>query len=116
MPNNGFNGTTATFNSANLGDGITGVNYTETCDQVDVSVSTDTDKVYVDGMGDKEVQIDFVGTTTIGKGDTGTVSISWNDGTTTTLTNSVCTNVSVKGQLNGAITGSATFKPTSSGS
>ena len=112
MANDGFNGSTATFAAAALGNGLLAVRYQETGGNADTTMSTSTNHVYEAGVPDLEVTIEFLGTTTVGKNDKGAIAITLFDGeTTSSITNAICTAVSFGGQMDGAITGSATFKP-----
>lgn len=111
MADNGFNGTTATFASADLGDGVRGVRYNEAGATPDVGSAGDSEVVYEGGRKDIEIQVDFVGTSTVSKNDKGALSITWNDGTTDTITNAICKSINYGGQMDGEISGSATFAP-----
>jgi len=111
VADNGFNGSTATFAAAALGDGLRGCRYSEAGADVDVSAAGDTDKTYEAGLTDKEVTIDFVGITTVSKGDKGAISITWNDGSSDAITNAICSSVNHGGNMDGELSGSATFKP-----
>ena len=112
MADNGFNGTTATFANNALGDGVLGVRYSEGGTMVDVSPA-DTDPMqYEAGKIDEEITIDFLGTSTVSFGDEGAIAITWNDGTSDTITDMICSGINYGGNKNGAITGSASFKRT----
>jgi hypothetical protein len=111
MADDGFNGSTATFAAVALGHGLRAVRRNEGGGNADVSASGDTQKTWEAGLIDLEITIEFVGTTTSVKNDKGTLVITWNDGTSDTLTNAICTAVSVGGSMDTEISGSATFKP-----
>lgn len=111
MADDGFNGTTAEFGVAALGSGLRGVRYNEAGANPDVSGAEDEEKTYEGGLPDKEVTIDFVGTTTVSKNDKGTITIAWNDGTSDEIPNAICASVNYGGNMDGELSGSATFKP-----
>lgn len=111
MADNGFNGTTATFAAAALGDGVRSVRYSEGGADVDVSAGGDTNKTYEAGLTDIEVTIEFVGITTVSKGDKGAIAIAWNDGSSDAITNAICSSMNHGGNMDGELAGSATFKP-----
>lgn len=112
MADDGFNGSTCTFANAALGSGMRGIRYTEGGANPDVSGAEDTDKTYEAGLVDKEIAIDFVGTTTVGKNDKGAIVTAWNDGTSGgAIANAICTGVNYGGNMDGELLGTATFKP-----
>lgn len=107
-----FNGATATFASAALGSGLRGVRFTESGGTPDVTGAEDSVKTFEAGVPDQELVIDFVGTTTVGFKDKGAIVVTWDDATTGgSITNAICTSVNYGGVMDGEITGSATFKP-----
>ena len=107
-----FNGTTATFAVGAVGEGIRGVRYTESAATADVTGSADSEKTFEAGIPDKEVTIDFVGTATQSVGDKGALAITWDDATTVgAIAAAVLTSINQGGSMDGEITGSATFKP-----
>ena len=111
MADNGFNGTTGTFDESALGDGLRGIRYSEAGADVDVSAAGDTQKTYEKGLPDIEVNIDFVGITTISKGDKGAIAITWNDGSTDAITNAIVSSMNHGGAMDAELAGSAVFKP-----
>lgn len=112
MASDAFNGTTATFATAAVGEGLRGVRYTESAATADVTGSADAEKTHEAGIPDKELTIDFVGTATQSVGDKGAIAITWDDATTVgSITNAVLTSINQGGTMDGEITGSATFKP-----
>lgn len=111
MADNGFNGSTATFALAALGDGLRSCRYSEGGADVDVSAAGDSQKTYEAGLIDIEVSIDFVGVSTVSKGDKGAIAITWNDGSSDTITNAICSSINYGGSMDAELAGSATFKP-----
>ena len=112
MASDAFNGAVATFAASALGSGLRGIRYTESGATADVTGSADSEKTHEPGVPDKELVIDFVGTTTVGMGDKGAIVVTWDDATTGgAITNAVCTGVNYGGTMDGEITGSASFKP-----
>lgn len=112
MADNGFNGSTATFAAQALGDGVRSIRRTEGGANADVTGASDGEKTFEGGVPDKEVTIEFVGTTTVSKNDKGALVIAWNDNTAAGgITNAICTAVNDGGSMDGELAGSATFKP-----
>jgi hypothetical protein len=111
MANDGFNGSTVVFASATLGD-LRGIDYSETAAEADCTAADDTIKVYETGVPDRTVSVDFVGTApAIGIGSKGALTITWNDGTTDGIVAAVCSELGSKGQMDGELTSTAKFKP-----
>lgn len=111
MADKGFNGTTITFPTAAIAE-LRSVSYSVGGATVDVGASDDTAALFVNGRDDVEVTVEIVGGTTLSRGDTGAVTISWFDGTSDTLTNAVITQVTVSGSMDGDITTSVSLKET----
>jgi hypothetical protein len=110
MPDYGFNGTTVT----GLGSGsliLRSVNYEEGGADVDVSGAADDQKTYEPGLPDISVSIEVVGATTVGKGDTANVSVTWTDGTTDTLAAGKVSTVSKSGSMDSEILSTVVVKP-----
>ena len=107
-----FNGATATFASVALGSGLRGIRFTEGGGTPDVTGAEDSVKTVEGGIPDQELVIDFVGTTTVGFGDKGAIVTAWDDATSGgSIPSAICTGVNYGGVMDGEITGSATFKP-----
>ncbi len=79
MASDAFNGAVATFAASALGSGLRGIRYTESGATADVTGSGDSEKTHEPGVPDKELVIDFVGTTTVGMGDKGAIVVTWDD-------------------------------------
>lgn len=106
-----FNGATANFASASLGD-LRGISRSEKGAKIDVTGAGDSAKSYEAGIPDEEVKVDIVGTTTVGVGDTGALTIVWPDNTNSSISAVVCIDVDgPKGTMDGELTTSFTFAP-----
>lgn len=77
---------------------------------IDVTDLGDTENEYEVGTTDSEITIEVIGSSSIDVGEIGTASIVWNDGTTRTLGDLVCSSSDENGELNGEITTSLSFK------
>ena len=77
-----------------------------------MSGSSDAEHSYEAGISDPTVTFTIVGGTTIAIGDEGAVAIAWNDGTTDSLTNSVCVNRGTTGSMDGELLTNVTLRPT----
>lgn len=111
MASDAFNNSYVTFAGANLGS-LTGCDFSSSAAKIDVTDNNDTDHTYEAGIPDRELTVDYIGTPTgCGVGSEGALTVTWNDGTTVSFSSSVCIGIKSRGQLDGAITGSATFVP-----
>ena len=111
--NDGFNGTTVTFASNAIGTGITACRYTAGGAMSDTTHSTSTTRTFEAGLNDYEVTVDFVGSDANlpAKGDKGALVVTWKDGTTVgSIAAALCTAMNIGGAMDGAVTGSCTFK------
>jgi hypothetical protein len=115
MPNDGFNGSFVTFAGANLGS-LTGVDFTSNAAKVDVTDSDDTRHTYEVGIPDEELTVSFVGTPSgVGVGSEGSCIVTWSDGVVSVSSvNYKCNSIKASGNLDGAISGSATLVPSPS--
>lgn len=110
MADRGFNGTTAVFGSTMLK--VIGVTDNQGGAVIDTSEGDDTAKEYVNGTDDPELTLTVKGGTSIAKGDHDTLTITWNDGTTSG--DGAAFLVSGKrttGSIDNPITTELTFKP-----
>ena len=113
MADDGFNGSTISFNSVDQVP-LRSVTYDESAAAVEISGSADAQKLFVSGQPDKTITFEIVGTTTLTTADTAAaVSITWNDGTSDSFTTGVITNISTSGSEDGEILTSITCKPAS---
>lgn len=116
MADNGFNGTTFTFGGTVI-DRLRSLSYSDSANEVDVTSLDNTAHTYVTGIPDVELSVECVGFSVMGinRGDTGTIQIDWNDGSQDVSTIAyLCTSRETSGDLDGEITTSVTFKPTTS--
>ena len=110
--NLGFNGTTATWDAGEIADGVLSVRYAVTGGNSDTTASDDTAHTYEAGVPDIETTVEFLGTTDLVKGDKGALLVTWTDTTTVgSIAAAIVTAVSYGGSMDGALTGSVTFKP-----
>jgi len=107
-----FNGSVLTFASAPVGQ-VTAMSLTQSGAEIDVSDIDDATMLYEVGQTDINLQVTIVGaqSSTLEIGDAGAISLTWTDGTTDTLANSVITSRSPAGIKNGAIATTYTFRP-----
>ena len=112
MADAGFNGSTmalGTYTSTPLRS----MSYDCTAAEVPVHGAGSTQAIFVDGIKNATVTFEIVGATPITTGDTGAVTLTWNDGGNDTFTTGVVTAVSTSGSMDGEITSSITIKPAS---
>lgn len=107
----GFNGSTATFAGSALGSGLLGIRYREAGATPDCGSADDTDVIYEGGRLDKEIQIDFLGGSSVAKNDKGSVVITLANGVTRTITNAICKSIEFGGSVDDKTSGSAVFGP-----
>lgn len=105
------NGSTATFDSTALGT-VRDISWTENGNPIDVTDLGDTNHIFEVGITDIECTLTVVGgeDSAAAVGDSGTLAISWNDGSSESAT-MVCTNRETSGSLDSEITTNYTFKP-----
>ncbi|MFA5234975.1 MAG: hypothetical protein WC390_11305 [Sulfurimonas sp.] len=105
MANKGFNGSTVNFPSTSSGIGaLRGASYSNSCAEVSVTGSTFAAQAHVKGIPKKDVTLDLVGASTVTAGSTGSLSVSWFDGTSTSLGKVIVVSKDIKGQMDGEIT------------
>lgn len=125
MANDGFNGTTATWdptgaNTALTFGPLTNVSTDDSPAEVQITGASAANHKFLAGLSSITTTIDFVGTplesdssTEIHAGDIGALSIVWFEGAGTqgTLANALVTRVSLSGSIDQAISGSITVRP-----
>jgi len=107
MADDGFNGSSISV----VGGAVTPLidaEYTSSGAKVRVSGAADSTHIYEAGLPDNAITLTCGGVTSIAVGDKGATTITWNDGETSTLTNSVVVEVSSSGSIDGAITSKIT--------
>jgi hypothetical protein len=112
MANNGFNGSSVTIASAGQAD-LLSIDYTKEGAKVQVTGSDATTKLFVAGIPEEGVTFTVAGGTSLDVGDTGAVAISFFDGTSVSLTNSIVVSIGISGSEDSPITSSITLAPTS---
>ena len=110
MANDGFNGSTVTFDSVAVGD-LLSIDYSDSVEAIDTTDSADTSHKYLTGIPDPECSVEVVGVPSLSVAATGTLSVAWFDGTTDTMTASVLTEISSSGSVDDKISTTLTFKP-----
>jgi len=113
MTTRAFDGSTFSFGGSAIGQ-LKSLSYDEDGHDVDVTTLSDGTHVFDACIPSIEIQVGLVGSSVgLARGDTGTVSIVWADGTTTAPAPTfLVSKVSIKGQLDGEIEYSATLVPT----
>jgi len=110
MANEGFNSSTFTFNGAR--SPLESIAYSDSAAEIAVTGSTDATHVYVAGKSNPAITVELVGASTETVGSTGTAVVTWFDGNTHTLTNSVVISVDESGSLDDKLTTSIGIRPT----
>lgn len=110
MADDGFNGSTLTFAAASVGP-LRDVRFSEAGGKADVTGSADSLKTYEGGIPDVSVSVTVVGGVTLSKGDKGAVAVTWNDGTSTPITNGMVDSVEMSGSMDSEILTTVTFVP-----
>lgn len=106
-----FNGTSVTFTPA-IGE-IRSVTFDEVPREIEVSNSSDTNAIFEMGLVDTTATVEINGTTTAVAGTTNAAfSVSWNDGTTSSMTLGIVGSINITGSLDQPITSTVTFKNT----
>jgi len=106
-----FNGSTLTFGTAIAR--LVGCHYKKDGQVVDVTEPDDLTKLCEVAQPDLEVTAKVKRMPALDTGATGTLAVSWADGSTTSLAGKwIVTAVSGGGDQNAPITGDITFKPT----
>lgn len=104
------NTSTVSFGGADQSQ-LQSIGFNESAEQIDVTNLASATHVFEAGILQQELTFTMLGVSTISIGDTGAVSVVWNDGTTDTITSGVCTGNERSGDLDGAITSSITVVP-----
>lgn len=111
------NGTTVSFGGNSLGE-LTDISFSTEGEKIDVSNLSDTIKIYEVGQSDIECEISVNGhpsaSGAVSKGDTGALTITWNDGSTDSITLSLVTSIETSGEVDGKVESTLTLVPTQS--
>jgi len=116
MADNGFNGSTLVFGGVTYGTTtfpIVSMSHNLTAEAVDVSGAGNSEKLYVGGQTDRELQVEVVGTPAAAVPSTGALTVTWFDGQSHAITSALCVECSESGSVNGAITSTLRFKKVS---
>ena len=106
-----MNGTTISFGGGGDEAELVSVSRSTTGNEIDITVLQDTEHKYLVGIPDNEITATVVGHIAESVGDTGSLTIDWNDGETDNLGTLVITNIESSGDLDGRIETSVTYKP-----
>ena len=111
MANDGFNGTTVAIGTPTQTP-LLSCEYSNSAAKVQVTGSGDAQKHYVSGIPDETITFTVAGVTDADIGDSGAITITWFDGTSTTFTTGIVVEVSTSGSEDSPITSSVTIVPT----
>ena len=110
MADDGFNGTTLTVVGTSA-TGIRDISISKSGAKVQLSGAEANQKEYGTGVPDVEVSITVVGVLAVDVGDVGATTITWNDGSSDSLTNSIVVSVDTSGSEDSEITTTVTVAP-----
>lgn len=125
MANDGFNGTTATWDPTGASTALTfgpltNVSTDDSPAEVQITGAAAANHKFLTGLNNVTTTVDFNGTplesdasTEIHAGDIGALSIVWFEGVGTqgTLANALLTRISLSGSIDQVISGSITVRP-----
>lgn len=106
------NGSTVSFGGTGIG-GLVDISFSESGQRIEGTNLADTINQFEVGTSEIECQITVNGNNDHGVavGDTGAISVTWNDSSSDSIGAAVCTDVETSGSLNGAIQTTLTFVP-----
>ena len=105
------NGSAVSFATNPVGD-VTSISFSDGANEIDVTNLADATHVFESGIPTLEVTIEINGTTSIDRGDTGAIAITWNDGGTDgSGVTWLCSSRESSGGIDEPITTSLTFVP-----
>ncbi len=110
MADVGAQGTTFTFGAAV--SGVQSISVNDGGGEIDITNLSSTEREFLSSFGSTEVTVTVFGGSTIARGDTGAISVAWNDGTTDSVSSAICISRRRSGSAGDAITTTLTFKPT----
>lgn len=102
MGDNILNGTVVTWAIPTVNK-VRSVRATVGGEEIDITGLSDSSEVYDLGLDDLEVELEVVGNTTLSRGDSEDLLITWPDETTFSMTDALITSVEEGGSLNGEI-------------
>ena len=113
MADDGFNGSTFAIGTP-VQTPLLSVDYTNSAAKVKTTGSEATTTEYVAGIPDESMTFTIVGVTDVSIGDSGVITCTWFDGSTTVFTNGIVVEVGTSGSENDTITSTITTVPTAS--
>jgi hypothetical protein len=112
MATDSANLSTLTFGTVTVGK-VTSIQFGGSAAEIDVSALTDTAKKYIAGQPNNKITFEVIGNnTSMIVGNTGAVTVAWNDGTSSSITKTMVSSYEVKGGVDQAITCSVGLVPT----
>jgi hypothetical protein len=112
-PNLAFNGSSISFNGTAMG-GLISIQDPSTYEEIDVSAANQ-DAIYEKGQLKRAINVKCVGGAAGINGTKGSLSITWNDGSTSPpITNALCSAQSPEGSKNNPISTTYKFVPSTS--
>jgi hypothetical protein len=111
MADVGFNGSTVTFNGAQIP--LRDIDVSHDAAKVDITGAGDAVKTFLAGQKDSTITFTVVGTTDLVVGGTYAITVAWNDGESDAFTTGVVTGLTTSGSLDGEVTTSITVVPAS---
>lgn len=108
-----FDGTTAVIAGVSTTGKLTDVSVNESAPEIVTSGADADEDEFEVGVGSTEVTVTVIGPVAVSVGTKGATTITWADGDSDTLTNSVVTKVDRSGSKGGAKTTAVTVRPSS---
>ena len=109
--NRGFNGSSLTWNGVNTYP-VTGLDLSLNGQKVDITDITQSKMIYTCGLPDIEITVDLKGgvSSAFSIGTTGTITITWNDGSSVSLaTTYIVQAIKTSGKINAPIESTVTW-------
>jgi len=114
MADDGFNGSTLTFDSSPVGDKLRSISTSEDGGDVNITGSGHSVGLSIDAIPKLEITATVVGVASQARGDTGAIAVAWNDGTSDDGGGHTfrISKREVSGDMDGELITSLTFVPT----
>jgi hypothetical protein len=106
-----FNGSYVSFANTNAAL-LRRITLNQSSAEVKVSGDESNTHIYEGGLPDVSIEIEAVGGAAIAVNDKNSLTVMFNDSTTYSLTNALCVQNNVTGQLDGEILRTLKFRPT----
>jgi hypothetical protein len=103
MADAGFNGTTVTFATGTTVP-LLSATFSSEAAEVPVSGCADSEEEHTVGVPVNAIEWEVAGNPEVDVGDSAACTVTWNDGTTSTLTNGIVSRVNTTGSKNNPIT------------